>query len=232
MVVFDEPTHTYRNKDTNELYVSATQLLSKYTVPFDSEKHSARVALKKGITQEEVLKEWSNITKKSIYKGKNIHALLENYLKTGNTENGWSWLYNAFDYQVKELCNNKYDIIYSERLLWDDYYKIAGTSDIIVDIDDEFSVWDFKTNKKMSTFTPFKDYLLKPLDFLQNCSYNKYALQLSLYAYMYEKQSNKRVRNLCIFYLHEDRFIPYHVPYMKIEIFALLNHYKLNYINE
>ena len=229
MVKFDEESHTYTNTETNEIYKSATQLLGLFKKPFNTDLHSKRVAEKRGLSQEEILQEWGNITSKSIYKGKNIHKLLENYINYGETEKEWMWLYKGFDRQRSIICD-KYDTIRSEKLLWNNNYKIAGTCDLIVDIDDEFCIWDFKTNKKMSTSNPYKEYLLEPIDFLQACSYNIYALQLSLYAFMYENSSYKSVRNLCIFYIYEDKIIPYHVPYLKLEIKQLLSYYKLNYI--
>lgn len=229
-IVFNEQQHSYTNTNTGERYLSATQLLSKFKKYFDKDKHSLRVAEREGVTQQEILERWEQMKDVSIVKGKNIHSLLENYIKKGQMDSGWSWLYNSFEKQ-KELVHREYDTIYSEKLLYDDEFKIAGTCDVLIEKDDEFSVIDFKTNKKLSTFSPFGEYLLYPIDFLQSCEYNVYALQLSLYAYMYEKIINKKVRSLNIFYLKDDKFIVYNTPYLKFEIKVMLNHYKQNSIN-
>lgn len=231
MISFNEEKHTYTHVDTGEIYVSATQLLGKFKKPFDKDKHSQRVADKRGITQQEVLQEWESITKKSIDRGKNVHNLLENYIKFGETKKDWTWLYKSFDKQRDIICD-RYDYIHSEKLLWNDQFKIAGTCDVLIERDSEFCILDFKTNKKMSISNPYKEFLKPPLDFLQYCEYNLYALQLSLYAYMFEQQTNKSIKSLSILYLNEDRFIPYHTPYLKLEIKELLNYYKYNKINE
>jgi len=52
-----------------------------------------------------------------------------------------------------------------------------------------------------------------------------------MYAYMYEKQTGKKCRKCVIFYLKDDAFRAYHVNYLKSDIEALLNYYKINTIN-
>ncbi|NBP03210.1 MAG: hypothetical protein EBU90_24555 [Proteobacteria bacterium] len=224
-IVFNEEKHLYTNSNTGEIYTSATQLLSKFKKPFDKYKHSQRVAEREGVTQQEILDRWEQMKDTSIVKGKNIHKLMENYIRFGGQEPGWSWLYSSFEKQREQIFE-KYDEIHSELLLYNDEFKIAGTCDGLIESKYEFSIFDFKTNKKLSTSNPFGDYLLYPLDFLQVCEYNVYALQLSLYAYMYEKISGKRVRNLSILYLKNDYLKTFNVPYLKFEVKVMLNHYK------
>jgi hypothetical protein len=95
----------------------------------------------------------------------------------------------------------------------------------------EFTIGDFKTNKKFRFSSPFGERMLEPVDHLHNCEFNVYALQLSMYAYMYEKQTGKKCRKCVIFYLKDDAFRAYHVNYLKADIEALFNYYKINTIN-
>jgi len=88
-----------------------------------------------------------------------------------------------------------------------------------------------KTNKKFRFSSPFGERMLAPIDHLHNCEFNVYALQLSMYAYMYEKLTGKKCRKCVIFYLKDDSFRAYHVNYLKSDIVALLNHYKINTLN-
>ena len=69
------------------------------------------------------------------------------------------------------------------------------------------------------------------MDHLEECNYNTYATQLSGYAYMAEKTYGVKIGKLFIVWIRynekDDKLdytmIP--VPYMKIEIEALFNHF-------
>jgi ATP-dependent exoDNAse (exonuclease V) beta subunit len=223
-IKFDEKTHRYCNNNTGEQYISATQLLSQFKKPFDKDFYATRVAKREGISKELVLEMWEHEKEKSCIKGKTFHSFLENYVKFGETVEGYNWLYKTFETQ-REILVGSCNKIYTEKLLWNDEYKLAGTCDLLYEHKDSFTIIDYKTNKHFSSFSKYGEYLLSPIDFLTNCEYNVYALQLSLYAYMFELMSNKKVRNLHILYLQEDRFTPYTVPYMKMEIDLLLKTY-------
>ena len=224
-IKFDEQSHTYRNSKTGERYTSATQLISKFKKPFDSDFHAERVAKREGVSKEMVLEMWEHEKNKSIVRGKNYHSLLENYVRFGETEKDYSWLYKSFEKQREQLVGNCKNV-HAEKLLWNDEYKLAGTCDLLYEHDNNFTIMDYKTNKAITAFSKYGEYLLPPVDFLSYCEYNVYALQLSLYAYMNEQLTNKKIRNLHILYLYEDKFISFNVPYMKLEVISMLNKHK------
>ena len=68
--------------------------------------------------------------------------------------------------------------------------------------------------------------MIGPVDHLHTCEFNTYALQLSMYAYMHEQMTGKKCRKCVIFYLQEDRFVPYHINYLKADIINILNDYR------
>lgn len=224
-VKFDEKTHTYRNSETGEIYTSATQLISKFKKPFDSSFHAERVAKREGVSKEFILEMWETEKEKSIVRGKNYHSLLENYVRFGETVEDYTWLYKAFEKQRETLVGNCKQV-YAEKLLWNHEYKLAGTCDLLYEHDSSFTVLDYKTNKQITAFSKYNEYLLAPVDFLSYCEYNVYALQLSIYAYMNEILTGKKTRNLHILYLYNDKFISFNVPYMKYEVQAMLEYNK------
>jgi hypothetical protein len=98
---------------------------------------------------------------------------------------------------------------------------------------------DFKTNAKekngnlagLTFFSDYYDKLFAPLDHLDDCDYTKYTLQLSFYAYMFEKLTGIKVRRIFI------DWIPYKDPakgrvfpcvYMKNEVRGILERLKNN----
>lgn len=82
------------------------------------------------------------------------------------------------------------DGYYPELMIWNNYYKIAGTADRVfiktiknkrfVDID------DYKTNKEIKKTNSF-DKMKYPLHKLDDCNYNHYRVQISIYAWMMEQ---------------------------------------------
>lgn len=224
MIIFDEKSHTYTNSKTEEKYISVTTLLSRYKQPFDKDKHSLRVAEREGVSQELVLEMWDKENKKATTRGTKIHKLMENYVSFGEEESDYKWLYKSYD-KVVSYSIDKFKKIYSENLLSNDEYKIAGTADLIYDHGDFFTIGDFKTNKRFNFTSGFNDFFKTPVEHLPYCEFNNYALQMSMYAYMYEKTSGKRCKKIIVFYLDEDKWKPIHCNYLKSDIQNILNHY-------
>ena len=225
MVFFNKEQHSYTNSE-GEKYISVTTLLSEYKNKFDTEKHATRVALKEGVTKEFVIQLWEDITKTATDKGTEIHKALEDYItKVEATCDKHRDLCRSYD----DIVNNnidKHTEVLSEKLLYNDEYKVAGTADLIYDHDKYFTIGDFKTNKKFNFSSKYNEYFNEPLSHLTYSEFNSYALQLSLYAFMYEKLSGKQCRKIVIFYLEQDKFIPIHCNYLKSDIINLLKHYK------
>jgi len=223
-VVFNEEAHTYTHREHGKL-ISVTTLLGKYKKPFNSQLHASRVAKREGVSTEMVLEMWESEKNKACDKGTKIHKLLEDYISFGEVLQDYGWLYKSYDKGV-EYNIDKFKSISCEKLLHDDEYKVAGTADLIYEhSNDEFTLGDFKTNKKFRFCSPFGERLLDPVDHLHNCEFNIYALQLSMYAYMHEKLTGKKCRKLVIFYLSGDRFTAYHCNYLKRDIEKILEHY-------
>ena len=227
MIVFNEEAHTYTNSKTQERYISVTTLLGKYKTPFDKDKHSLRVAEREGVTQEMVLEMWQKENKKATDRGTKIHKLMENYVSFGEKTEDYDWLYKSYDKAVSYTIE-RFKKIYSENLLYNDEFKIAGTADLIYDHGDYFTIGDFKTNKKFNYTSDFNEHFKSPIEHLLYCEFNNYALQMSLYAYMYEISSGKKCKKIVVFYLKEDKWIPIHCNYMKSDIKNILQHYQQN----
>lgn len=230
MIVFDEASHTYTHEKTAEQYISVTTLLGKYKTPFDKDKHSLRVAEREGVPQEMVLEMWQKENKKATDRGTKIHKLMENYVSFGEKTADYDWLYKSYD-KVVSYTVDKFKKIYSENLLYNETYKIAGTADLIYDHGDYFTIGDFKTNKRFNFTSSFDDHFKAPIDHLLYCEFNNYALQMSMYAYMYEQSSGKKCKKIVVYYLKEDKWVPIHCNYLKSDILNILNHYRAENTN-
>jgi len=234
-VIFKEDTHQYFNIDNNEEYISCTTLIGKFKKPFEKEKMATLCARKYNTTKEQILKEWSDKAKQSTDFGTMIHAGVEGFI-TNQPE-----LYNN---EYKNTCEDAYNIIkkeigvnglYSEMLIWNHKYKIAGQSDVVQFTKGNKSSYantptinivDFKTNAKIDFISKYDDFMLYPLDHLQCCSYNYYSLQLSLYAYILQQMYPEfKIGTLFLLHLDKEKNKWTKIPcnYMLYEIKAMLN---------
>jgi ATP-dependent exoDNAse (exonuclease V) beta subunit len=201
-VILDHETHVYTNTDNNERYTSVTTFISQYKKPFDKDFWSKKVAQREGVDQQTVLDNWSSITKQAQNRGTKVHLIMEQFVKDRVVEPGYEELVDSFVAKTSAIIkpNSK---IESEILLYNHEHKLAGMSDLIVENDSIFHVLDFKTNKKFNFSSKYNEYFFEPVEYLQQCEFNSYTLQLSLYAYMYELMTGKRCGSLKIFYLRE-----------------------------
>lgn len=168
---------------------------------------------------------WEAEKNRACDRGTEIHKLLEDYINFGETAANYNWLFKTYN-NVVERTIDKFQKVLCENILYNEEHKVAGMSDLIYEHSgDEFTVGDFKTNKKFRFSSSFGERLLAPVEHLHYCEFNSYALQLSMYAYMYEKLTGKKCRKCVIFYLKENRFLPYHINYMKSDVEAILRDY-------
>jgi ATP-dependent exoDNAse (exonuclease V) beta subunit len=225
MILFNEESHTYTDTTTNEEYISVTTLLGRFKPIFDAESAARRVARREGIPYEIVLETWNTQKQIACDRGTPIHKAMEDFIcnKIINKNYNKS-LYSSFRDIIKEY---KFKDIISEKLLYSYNYKVAGTTDLIINHDEKyFSILDFKTNKRIRTTTQYNEFLLKPVDHLTCCEYIIYTLQLSMYAYMYESMLNKTCKGIGILYLDNDSWVKIPSVYLKKDVINILNYYK------
>lgn len=230
MLKFDPSTHAYINPHTEEQYISTTQLISKFKKPFDVEAISKRVALKEGVTQDEIKERWKKINTDSKTYGSKIHSVIEDYNSAKIVTEGYDNLINAYK-RLNVITDD--DTLLVEEKLYNHLYKLAGTADIIrLEEKGGFSIFDLKTNKKFNLFNQYSEYLLHPLTHLTACEYTTYALQLSLYAFMYQGMTGRNVNQLGVIYYNKDdnEFMYYPTPYLKADVAVMLEYYAKNLV--
>lgn len=225
MIIFNADNHTYTNSLTNEKYISVTTLLGKFKSEFEKLKVAQIVADRKGIPVEAVLEEWEKINKDSKEYGTAVHKALEDFCRHGIVDPAYEKIIKQFK-KLGDFSEKSGTLL--EHLVYNHQYQIAGTSDIIKPDGVYFDVFDTKTNKKINFFSKYNRTLKYPLEHLEDCEYNSYALQLSIYAYFYSQLTGRKVRQLAIFhYDREDEvFNRYPVPYLKNDVEIILACYR------
>jgi hypothetical protein len=174
--------------------------------------------------KQDILDEWRENLKDSSDKGDYIHDGLENWMNTGKHEEDMK---KPVDFLAPIL--KEYYHFYPEVLLHSHDYKLAGKTDLILQRqkskDPVFDFLDYKTNmkkgicydsiKRVPEIKHYNRYLLPPFEYLEDCNYNIYCLQLSLYAFMAMNRLNLRIGKLQIIFFDNNfdgHIIP--VPFM------------------
>lgn len=180
---FNEEKHLYTVSDT--LLPSVTGMVKQHEVEFNEDTKSASVALKRGISKEQVLQEWKDKRDTAASHGTAVHLYAEKLLKdiTIKPKNNQQRAVRQF---LLHNLNSKYELLCAELKMYSPIYSYAGTCDLLMwDIEKNCAVlFDYKTNIQLDD-----QYgnLLHPFPYLGNTNFNKYQIQLSYYQLMLEE---------------------------------------------
>jgi hypothetical protein len=240
-IFIKEDTHQYFRKHDMIEYLSVSKFKEKFKIPFDSARVSRNMTSSKE-EQMELLAEWNATNKISTDHGTAIHLECENINKFGKVKDP---KFKKLESELMPMLK-MYKRNLSERICYNDQYRIAGTADwpafrntvgnyLILDINDYKTnltkgILNFsgKVDPKTKIFEKYYNtYFLHPIEYIEASNYNEAALQLSIYAYFFELMWDKvKIGGLNIIYIDEElnaRKFP--VPYLRIEVIAMLERY-------
>ena len=213
-ISLDESSHTYTLKDSNIEFKSVTEFISLFFQPFD-EKIIANKLIKlekyKGKSVTDILQEWEHRRNR----GTIVHQEIESSIIELNTLKNHEYKtdnFHTLDAKSKQgllflkTCNiYKNNIIFPEVKVYSEELQLAGTIDLMIYNKPKncISLIDWKTNVEIKK-TGYKKGTLDPTKSIEDCSFNKYELQLSMYQYILEKHYKATVNGLYIVHLKED----------------------------
>jgi len=268
MIRFDPERHAYVTDDNQE-YLSVTKLLSKYKQPFDAETAAAKASKNRKskwykMKPEEIIQVWNKESERSITLGNWYHNQREADILNCETisyeDCELNIFKNIYDENGYKMATDQklVDGIYPEYFLYLPSAGIAGQSDKITVANGRVDILDYKTNKEIKT-QGFKNYegitqkMLFPLNHLDDCNLNHYALQLSIYMYIvlkhnptlfagnivlqhviFEEEFDKDPYGYPLYVKDADgnpvikNIVTYKLDYLKSEVITLLDHYKQN----
>jgi len=221
-IFLEKENHIYQLNDEPDFeFKSVTTFVGGFFEEFDAPLVASKLTRThpkyKHMTADELLLVWK---KKADY-GTFVHEEIENYIndKAAPTDDRSSravkWL-NGYKMQSNyKLLSEK--IIYSKEL------NLAGTIDLLMydEASNAYNIIDWKTSAKIETSayrnkTGNHDITRN----LEDCNFNHYSLQLSLYRYILEHYYGLKISNQMIVHITDTDCRGYMTPY-------LLNHIKL-----
>lgn len=235
----EDGRHDYVGQDGRQ-YTPVSTVLSTFTRKFDGQRISSSMSGGNIHVQNQLLKKWDDKRDMAASYGTQVHNALELYFKTGKVLPGFESIIE----DIKGIIS-PYERVYPEFQFYSVDHCVSGTSDlpfvrkslkVMGQMCDQLDIGDYKTNtahgiRYMSSYWKedmwkHKGYLLGPLSHLEDCEYNKYAMQLSIYAYMAEMTYHVVIGRLFLLYIGlnwQVQHIP--VPYLKYEAKAVLDAY-------
>lgn len=213
LISLDEPTHTYTLLNSNLKFSSVTEFISKFFAPFNEEQVAQKLTkLKKykGKSVSDILQDWEERR----HRGTVVHKEIENFILETNSLNYKTKLIDNLDLKSQQgieflkKCNiHKSNLIFPEVKVFTEHLKLAGTIDLMIynKTRNQISLVDWKTNVEIKK-TGFKNGTKSPTSAIQDSSFNKYELQLSMYQHILEKYYNATVSGLYIVHLKESGF--------------------------
>ena len=188
----------------------------------------------------EFLTSWNNIRDEACDHGSYVHEIMETSFY-GNTH------FDLSNFGCPQICgdytcikgNYHLDLengIYPEFLMsyvTPEGLRIAGQADLIVKNGNDISILDWKTNKEIKKRSFFnkakkKNVTMKfPLNNIEDCNYQHYTLQLSLYAYILQQLNPEfNIKELKIVHIARDgKQTVYDLQYRRDDVIRMLKHY-------
>lgn len=267
-IAFKASDHSYVSIDDTEIqWTSVTSLVSNFKEPFDAETTAQKVCKNKkskwyGLTPKEILEAWSSEGKRATDLGTFYHNQREaDICALASVERDGFTLpvYTPIEKEgLKYAPSQKLEPgIYPEHMVYLKSAGICGQSDLVEVIGNEIYIIDYKTNKEIKTesyvnWEGVSKKMLFPVNNLDDCSFNHYALQLSIYMFIMLKH-NPKLKPGKMFLHHvlfeqegEDKYgypiykytpegdpiikevIPMEVPYLKEEVLSVITWLKDN----
>jgi hypothetical protein len=263
-IIFKPEKHQYESSDEDKIeWMSATSFISNFKQPFDADTISKKAAKNKkskwyGIDPEEIKALWKAEAERATTLGTWYHNQREADLcglDTIEREGVEVPIFKPVEIDgIKHAPAQKLkEGVYPEHLVYLKSAGLCGQSDLVEVVNGKVNITDYKTNKeiKIESFTNWeglKQKMSHPVAHLDDCNFNHYSLQLSLYMYMILKHNpqlspgNMTLHHIIFEEAGRDKYdnpitavgnngdpivkdvIPYTVDYLKKEIIALINY--------
>jgi ATP-dependent exoDNAse (exonuclease V) beta subunit len=270
-LIFEPESHTYLSQDQSDktIWTSVTTLLSHLKQPFNANKIAVQSSKKSkskwfGLTPEQIQEIWKAEAKRATDLGSWYHDQREADIIACSTitryDSELPVIRPLVDDNNRKIASSQklIDGIYPEHLVYLRSAGICGQSDLVEVVNGYVHIIDYKTNKKIETesyvdWEGFSKKMLHPVSHLDDCNYNHYNLQLSIYMYMILKHNPKLKPGKIIIHhilfetedetdqwgypIHKKTeqgdfivkdIIPYEMPYLKEEVISILTWYKEN----
>jgi len=215
LISLEEESHTYTLLNSDIEFKSVTEFIHTFFKPFDELKIAKKLtqtSLKyKGMSVEQLINSWHKRRDRGTTVHKQIEDFINSKFRISESE------INKLDLKsiqginfIKKKCLKETNYLASEVIIYSEELKLAGTIDLVIYNKEEnhISLIDWKTNKKINkrSFNNNQKGIKHPLNNMDDCNFNHYNLQLSMYQYILESYYDVNVKGLFLVHLNEQEF--------------------------
>jgi len=243
IIQFTESDHKYVAKDKNDKLIkeliSVTTLIGNYFPKFDADLMAPKVAVKRGLSVEQIKAEWKQAGEEASRYGTRVHEYLEDLIRgvkpRNIPENDKETKVFGYAAQLARKIKSRFTDFKPEKIVSDVQLGIAGTIDLLCRDprgDGSVVILDWKTNKQIRMIDQFGKKGFGPVAHVEDCEFGHYSLQLNLYEFIL-KHAGYILRNTNVVkylvHLHPDLGVnTIRVPDMQQEIINIVNDYLTN----
>lgn len=222
-IQFDSDSHTYTLN--GKVFKSVTTVVEECFEQFDADYWARKKAPYMRMTPEAVKAMWERKGEEARNLGTQMHEKIERYyLGLPNSSDDTYKLFYQFAQQYRLTPYR------TEWAIYDEESKVAGTLDFLNCENGIFTIYDWKRSNKVivdgqpEKVSKWGKRAFKPISHIHDTTFWHYALQVSIYRYILEKNYGIVVSASRLAVFHPDYTRPYvvDVPYMKDEVLAVL----------
>lgn len=264
-IIFKPKDHQYLSIDEANIdWISVTTLIGRFKQEFDAPAQAVKSAKNPrskwfGMKIPAILNAWKDESNRAIRQGSWYHDQQEtNYSSLKNVERYGKLLpvvNPLYDLHGNKIAPTQklHEGVYPEHFLYLKSAGVCGQSDLVEIADGKVHITDYKTNKEIKTsgFTNWEGITKKlkfPLSHMDDCNFNHYSIQLSMYLYIilkhnpYLSPGNIQLHHILFEELDEtDKFgypvavldndgnpmvkeiVPYEIPYLRDEVIQIIH---------
>jgi hypothetical protein len=185
-IQFDHADHAYTAPDGKPLQ-SVTKVVKGLRQPFKADYWAERKAAERGISKEAILAEWDAKGQAGRERGTALHTYIEHLVREVPYSPPIHYPeMNAFEgFWVSELPSGS--VARCEWVVGCPEWGIAGTLDLLYwnPATQKYHIYDWKTGGKFALANRY-ERMQAPFADLDDCEFNAYSLQVSLYRLLVE----------------------------------------------
>lgn len=200
--------------------ISATKFIGRFKPEFQTQVIAEQYAKKRGLNVDDVIAQWDLKRDVSTVKGSALHNYAENWWNNKEFPYDPTIAIKEFGHDIiresYEKCEKIFRNFYEdsrinlipvkmELVVGDEDYGIGGMVDCLFfnKKSNKLEIWDYKTNKEISTKNDYGKTFNEPISHLDVCEINTYSLQLSLYKHIIQKNTNLEIGECYLIWINE-----------------------------
>jgi len=194
-ITFTEADHTYID-DQGHHYTSVTTVAGRYLPMFDAPATAARMESQGRGNAADLQAQWKATADAACAFGTRCHAVAEDTLlarpqrNTPTTDRERSAFRAVWQFCTERLMVPAVQILGVEEVVFSPALYIAGTIDLLANINGTPWVLDWKTNEAIPREGFRGEMALPPVSDMPACAWTKYIIQLGLYERILREQGH------------------------------------------